>query len=157
MKKTEHTVGKELKHIPERHEVPAEDTWDLSGLFASDEVWNETLGEYGKMIERLPSFRGTLARSAESLAGWLDFSRDLDILSERIAAYAYARHSEDERCMETRAMTEKYAMASAKSQADGAWADPEILEIPEADIIKFQCMRGTVRALTRSAITANRV
>ena len=79
-----------MKRIPERHEIPEEDTWDLSGLFPSDKAWSEAFGEYEKMTEKLPSFKGTLVQSAESLADWMDFSRDFDILGERLHAYAFA-------------------------------------------------------------------
>jgi len=129
--------NEKLKRIPERREIATEDTWDLSSLFPSDEAWNEALGEYEKMTEKLPSYKGTLAWSAESLADWMDFSRDHDILGERLATYSNARHSEDERCDRTRSMVNKHAMARAKRQAAGAWADPEILAIPEAGISKF--------------------
>ena len=61
-------MNENLKRIPERHEIPIEDTWDLFSLFPSDEAWSEALGKYEKMIEKLLSFKGTLAHSAESLA-----------------------------------------------------------------------------------------
>ena len=106
-------------------------------MFPSDEAWSEALGKYEKMIEKLPSFKGTLAHSAESLADWMDFSCNIDILGERIEMYAVARNSEDERSDKTRNMMGKGEMARAKRQAAGAWADPEILAIPKADIDKF--------------------
>jgi len=130
-------MNEKLKHVPERREIAVEDTWDLSGLFPSDEAWHEALGEYEIMTRKLPSFKGTLASSAESFADWMDFSRDHDMQDERLATYAYARHSEDKRCDETRAMMDKHAMARAKSQAACAWANPELLAIPEADIGRF--------------------
>jgi len=126
-----------LKRIPERHEIPVEDTWDLSSLFPSDEAWGKALGEYEKMTEKLSSFKGTLARSAESLAGWMDFSQNHDILIERLHAYAHALWCEDERCDEAFAMMESCEAAYANSQASCAWAKPELLAIPEADIAKF--------------------
>jgi len=130
-------MSAELKRIPERHEVALEDTWDLSGLFPDDGAWFGALGEYEKMAEKLPSYRGTLARSAESLADWMDASCNIDILGERLAVYAHARQSEDERCERARAMYEKKEMATAKRRAAGAWADPELLAVPEAVIAGF--------------------
>ncbi|MCL2600423.1 MAG: oligoendopeptidase F family protein, partial [Treponema sp.] len=130
-------MSEEPKRIPERHEIPVTDTWDLSTLFASDEAWEQALGEYEKMIEKLPSYKGTLARSAESLADYMDFSRDLDILGGRLGVYGIVRQGEDERCNKARAMNEKNWMTGSKRMAAGAWADPELLAIPEADIAMF--------------------
>ncbi|MDR0455313.1 MAG: oligoendopeptidase F [Treponema sp.] len=127
----------EAIRIPGRQEIAQADTWDLSKLFANDAAWNESLAVYEKMAEKIPSFRGTLAQSAESLAAYLDFSRDLGILGERLYYYADLRQTEDEGCGEARTMCGKITMAAAKAQAAGAWEGPEILAIPEQDMNQF--------------------
>jgi len=124
-------MSENQKRVPERREVPEAGRWDLSGVFPSDGAWAAALGEYEKMTEKLPSFRGTLARSAESLAGWMDFSRDCDILGQRLWLYAFARRCEDERAPEARAMMDKGDAAMARSRTAASWARPEILAIPE--------------------------
>jgi len=123
--------------IPGRQEIAQADTWDLSKLFANDAAWNEALGVYEKMAERIPSFQGTLAKSAESLADYLDFIRDFGILGERLYYYADLRQTEDEGSGVARTMCGKITMAAAKAQAAGAWEGPEILAIPEHDMEQF--------------------
>ncbi|MDR1859285.1 MAG: M3 family metallopeptidase, partial [Treponema sp.] len=123
--------------IPSRQEAAAGDTWDLSKLFASDAAWYDGLASYEQMAERIPSFRGTLGTSAESLAAYLDFSRDLGILGERLYYYADLRQTEDEGSGDARTMCGKIVMAAAKAQAAGAWEGPEILAIPDKDMEGF--------------------
>ena len=123
--------------VPARRDVAAEDTWDLSKLFADDGAWYAGLAGFEKTAEKTASFRGTLARSAESLADCLDFSRDLRILGERLGYYAMLRQSEDEGSGAARTMAGKIAMASAKAEAAAAWKTPEILAVPETDMEKF--------------------
>ena len=123
--------------IPSRQEIPKADTWDLSKLFANDTAWNDGLAAYDKMAERIPSFKGTLGKSAESLADYLDFVRDLGILGERLYYYADLRQTEDEGSSTARSMTGKITMSAAKAQAEGAWESPEILAIPEKDMEQF--------------------
>jgi oligoendopeptidase F len=123
--------------IPARGEAALADTWDLSKLFAGDAAWNEGLATYEQMAEKLPSFQGTLGASAESLANYLDFSRDLGILGERLYYYADLRQTEDEGSGAARTMCGKITMAAAKAQAAGAWEGPEILAIPEQDMDQF--------------------
>ena len=123
--------------IPLRSEVSVSDTWDLSKLFANDEAWNEGLSLFEKTAEKLPSFQGTLGKSAESLADYLDFSKDLRILAERLFSYAGLRQTEDEGSGIARTMSGKISMAHAKAQAAEAWENPEILAIPEKDMEAF--------------------
>jgi len=123
--------------IPARHEIPQADTWDLSKLFANDAAWNDGLAVYDKTAERIPSFKGTLGKSAESLADYLDFIRDFNILGERLYYYADLRQTEDEGSSTARGMTGKITMSAAKARAAGAWESPEILAIPEKDMEQF--------------------
>jgi len=124
-------------NIPARQEIPQADTWDLSKLFPNDAAWNDGLAAYDKMAERIPSFKGTLGKSAESLADYLDFMRDFGILGERLYYYADLRQTEDEGSGAARSMAGKIIMASAKAHASGAWEGPEILAIPEQDMEQF--------------------
>ena len=123
--------------IPLRSQVSQNDTWDLSKLFAGDKAWNEGLAEFEKMAEQIPSYRGTLGQSAESLAAYMKFSAELGILGERLYYYSDLRLTEDEGASDARTMTGKIIMALSKAQAAGAWERPEILAIPENDIARF--------------------
>jgi oligoendopeptidase F len=123
--------------IPFRKEVAAENTWDLSKLFHNDGQWNEGLEELEKLAEKIPSFKGTLGRSAESLADWLDFKKDFGILEERLGYYADLRQTEDEGDSAARAMTGKFLMAAAKAEAAAAWAAPEIMAVPDDSMAVF--------------------
>jgi len=123
--------------IPPRSAVPVEYTWDLSKLYPSDSAWNDGLAVYEKMIEKIESYRGTLGRSAETLADWLDFYKDLGILEERLAYYCELRQTEDEGASEARTMTGRFAMAQARAQAAASWAVPEIQAIPDSSIQSF--------------------
>ncbi|MCL2478495.1 MAG: oligoendopeptidase F [Treponema sp.] len=120
--------------IPLRRDVPRENTWDLSKLFMDDEAWKKGLETYEKEAEKIPSFRGTLGKSAENLAAWLDYVRDLGILEERLGSYAELRQTEDEGDSAARTMTGKFIIAASKANAASSWATPEIMAIPENEI-----------------------
>jgi len=123
--------------LPQRKETAVGDTWDLSKLFLNDEEWKTALAEFEKMAEKIPSFRGTLGKSADHLADYLDFSRDLNILGERLIYYSELRQSEDEGDGAARTMTGKITMASAKARAASAWENPELLAIGEKEMEAF--------------------
>ena len=125
------------QRIPLRGETAVSDTWDLSKLFTDNEAWYIGLAEFEKKAERISGFQGTLGKSALTLADYLDFSRDLNILGERLFYYAELRQSEDEGAGAARTMTGKITMAAAKASAAAAWENPEILAIPEKDMETF--------------------
>ncbi|GHV82049.1 oligoendopeptidase F [Spirochaetia bacterium] len=123
--------------IPLRSEVDPKDTWDLSKLFSNDEAWNAGLASLEKLAERIPGFQGTLGKSAESLADYLDFSRDFGLLEERLGSYSGLRQTEDEGDNAARTMSGKFAMAAARAHAASSWDAPEIQAIPEAAMAAF--------------------
>ena len=123
--------------IKTREETAVRDTWDLSKLFANDEAWEAGLEKFLAEAEKIHSFHGTLGTSAEKLAAWLVFSRDLGILEERLGYYAELRQTEDEADSAARTMTGKFAMAAAKIQAASAWSAPELMAIPDRDMESF--------------------
>ena len=125
------------EQIPERSEIQTCDKWDLSKLFAGDDEWNTALFEFEKMAEKIPAFQGTLGKTVENLADWLDFSRDLNILGERLGYWAFLRQSENEGDNTARTMSGKITMAEAKANAASSWENPEILAIPENTMKDF--------------------
>ncbi|GHT65767.1 oligoendopeptidase F [Spirochaetia bacterium] len=123
--------------IPERAEVRLENTWDLSKLFADDGAWNAALAEYEKLAEKIPAYRGTLGKSAESLADYLDFNKEFSLLEERLNYYSDLRQTEDEGSGAARTMTGKFMMAASKAQAEASWSAPEIQAIPDTVMETF--------------------
>jgi oligoendopeptidase F len=123
--------------IPLRSELSVQDTWDLSKLFANDDAWAEGLTEYEGHLPEIEKYRGTLGTSAEALADWLDFYRDLGLLEERLNYYSELRQTEDEGSPEARTMTGRFMMAQAKIQAAASWAIPELQTIPDITMAQF--------------------
>lgn len=125
------------KTIPLRSEINDQYKWDLSSLYGNDNEWEKDLSLYAGSMEKIPAYRGTLGKSAEALADFLDFDRELGLLQERLGTYCELRETEDEGCNAARTMTGKFAMAAAKTGAALSWAAPEIQAIPDADIETF--------------------
>jgi|GEM_PF-1380592 len=123
--------------IPARREQKLADTWDLSRLFASDDAWHEGLKTYEALIPRITTFQGTLAASADALADWLDFYRDLGILEERLSYYCELRQTEDEGADDARTMTGRFVMAQARAETAASWATPELQAVDAATMTGF--------------------
>ncbi|HRZ89583.1 MAG TPA: M3 family metallopeptidase, partial [Spirochaetia bacterium] len=120
--------------IPVRKDVRPEDRWNLSKLFPDDAAWERGLSDLKSRIPRIASFKGTLARSPESLLAALAFFRDYGILEERLGYYADLRQTEDEGDSENRARAGRYMMAATEGQGEWSWLVPEIQRIPDESL-----------------------
>lgn len=126
-----------VNDIPARKDVRPEDRWNLSKLFPDDEAWERGLQDLKARIPRIASYRGTLAKSPESLRSALAFYRDYGILEERLGYYADLRQTEDEGDSENRGRNGRFMMAATEGQGQWSWLVPEIQRIPEESLSRW--------------------
>ena len=50
----------DMKKIPERSQVPVEDTWNLADIYPSDEAWQQDLEATRALAQKLPGYAGRL-------------------------------------------------------------------------------------------------
>src|SRR5690625_1780316 len=82
------------KELPARSEVPVEDTWDLSTIFATDAQWEEELVQLNEEVPNIKKFQHTLGKSADNLYELFTFQ---DKISERLGIlYTYSLMCYDE-------------------------------------------------------------
>ena len=48
----------DMKKIPERSQVPVEDTWNLADIYYSDEAWQQDLEATRALAQKLPGYAG---------------------------------------------------------------------------------------------------
>src|SRR5690625_3806352 len=125
------------KELPERSEVPVEDTWDLTTIFATDEQWEEEYNSLNKEIPKINSFQGTLGDSAEQLYDLFQFQ---DKISERLGklyTYAHMRYDQDTTNSTYQAMNQKAETFLTAASSNMSFIVPEILQIDEETIYGF--------------------
>jgi oligoendopeptidase F len=141
--------------LPTRDQVPVEDTWDLSVVYADNEAWEQEYEQIKSQISQFEAFRGTLSQSADSLLNCLKLR---DAVYEKISKlHVYARMRKDEdtgraayQALEDRATTLVHRLRGAAS-----FIVPEILAIPESQLQEFlqndqlQLYRHDLHKITR--------
>jgi oligoendopeptidase F len=125
------------KTLPARSEVPAADTWDLSSLFPSDEIWKQDFQKWEGRIGEYEQHRGKLGESAAALAACLGFDVDFERQAERIGVYAFLRSSEDQANPDSQAMVARYQNVATRAGEAASYIRPEILAIPEDRMQSF--------------------
>lgn len=116
--------------IPTREQVPIEETWDLTKLYADQDRWESDFASLRGLGEGIVARRGTLGASVESLASVLDLQAALDERTEHL--YVYAMLSRDENTADTAAIARYERIASLATEISEAvsFITPEITDIP---------------------------
>lgn len=127
----------QVKKIPNRNEIPAEDKWAIEDLFASDEAWEQELTTLEQARTALAAYEGRLAESAQTLCEYLQQVEQVDVKADRLGNYCYRRSDEDTRDSATQAMSGKYMAAVVALSAASSFATPEIMAIDEQTLQGF--------------------
>ena len=120
--------------IPSRDEVPANDKWDLSTLYASDEEWEKALSSISKLTEAVVAFKGKLGESSDSLLGCLKANEALEKVIETVYNYASLQHTADESDSAAQDREGRAMMAYAAADSATSFFSPELMAIPDEKI-----------------------
>lgn len=127
----------QVKKIPARSEIPAEDKWAIEDLFVSDEAWEQELTTLEQASATMAAYEGRLAESAQTLFEYLQQVEQVDVKADRLGNYCYRRSDEDTRDSATQAMSGKYMAAVVALSAASSFATPEIMAIDEQTLQSF--------------------
>jgi oligoendopeptidase F len=123
--------------IPTRAEVAPEDSWNLSRLYPEDGAWEEDFARFKEITQKIPSLKGTLGESADSLAKAMGLLNEVRQLEERLGYYAHLRLAEDQT---ENANQDRYGrLVKVASEADSlaSFVAPEIQSIPDDKIESY--------------------
>lgn len=126
-------MSEELK---ERKDMDPAYTWDLSSLYASDADWEKALPSLDTYVQKAAAFQGKLNTAAnirDFFAAETELSRCLD----NLFCYASLRRSEDTRAGDAQAMYARIYGKYVEALSQLAFAQPEILSLPEEKIKAF--------------------
>jgi oligoendopeptidase F len=124
----------DVQVLPQRHEVPAAQTWHKESVFADAAAWESEFNAVKAHLPELAKFEGTLHTSPAHLADWLEQS---SLMRRRIMKlYFYCAMSAEVDAGDT---TAKQQMGQAMGLY-GRWAgiesfqNPELIAIGEATL-----------------------
>lgn len=123
------------RRLPRREDVPPEQTWDLTSLFADDQAWETAFRRYQRRETGFAPFRGKLGESAATLAACLKYDSQTDRLGERLGTYAFLRTAEDQANSQTQRMLGRFENVATRMAQAASFIRPELLALP-ADAIR---------------------
>ena len=84
------------KKIPTRAEIPAQDKWNLTSLFKTDDDWEKALSQIEPLAKEIATYKGKLSSSKETLLEALTKLSNLYQITEIVENYASLQHNADE-------------------------------------------------------------
>ncbi len=126
-----------MNPIPQRNEIEANDSWDLSALFNKEEDWENACAKLEGDIKQLKDFQGKLASSPENLQRALVTYLELSKLLEKIYAYSSLKSDEDTSDASRFSLKSKALDLYTKFASATSFIRPELLEIDETILNKL--------------------
>ena len=119
--------------LKERNEMDPAYEWDLTTLYANDDVWEKELEALGVKITEADRFRGTL-KDAKSILSYLQWQTETMRKMNDVFCYSSLRHSEDTRDAKAGSMYSRAFALAVKFESACAFAQPEILSLSDAEL-----------------------
>ncbi|THF88346.1 oligoendopeptidase F [Deinococcus sp. KSM4-11] len=123
-----------VKALPARADVPQEQTWDIEALYATPADWEAEGDRLPTDIDALDRHRGQLAKTPEALLAYLTDADAVQLRMQRFASYASMTASVDGRDAVAGARRDRANGLLAQLGSVTAFAQPELLAIPEATL-----------------------
>jgi oligoendopeptidase F len=120
--------------IPLRNEIKQEHRWDLTKLYADEELWETDYAWIEQQIGRYGSYRGRLAESAALFKQAVEFDLDMSRKLEKIYTYAHLRSDEDKADQSYLGMYQRVSNLHLRVSEAASYMTPEIQSMPQ-DII----------------------
>ncbi|MBB6646859.1 oligoendopeptidase F [Halobellus ruber] len=126
-----------MSQVPERSELPTEDTWDLTSIYADDDAWRAAYEAVSDRVEDLREYEGRATESPDTLLEFLELRESVLREVSKVTSYASLRSAEDTRNQEYQAMQAKAESLSSTASSATSFLDPELQELDREGVAAF--------------------
>ncbi len=147
----------EIKKIPTRDEIAAEDKWAIEDLYPTDEAWSEALATIEADKNYLVTFAGRLGESGETLYTYLRYDEEMGEKISRIANYCMRKADEDTRNTKYQAMAGQFFSVLTAMSAACSFETPEIMAISDETLESFYKDYPALERYRRSLTNSRRL
>jgi len=119
-----------------RDKIEEKYKWDLTHIYESDEKWEEDFKWVEKNINRYKEFEGKLSKDCNLLLSCLKFDDSIGIVIDRLHLYASLSKDSDMKVQIYQSMDERMRNLISKVSSAGSFLRPEILSIPNDELLK---------------------
>ena len=120
-----------------RSEVKEADTWNVKDMYPTTEAWENELKVITEIVDKIASYEGSVAATAENLLAVLEHLASAGEKIEKAFNYAERLFDEDQTNTTHQAMSAKVYSLYAAMGSKTAFVDPEILAASEETLEGF--------------------
>ena len=118
-----------VSSLPPRAEIPVEQTWDLSTIYASNEDWEAAYKQIESQIPSLAAFQGRLAEGPKTLGDFFEATEVVYREIGKVLVYASLQGSTDASDQQATARMGQAMGLMTRVRAATAFDDPEMIAI----------------------------
>ena len=109
-----------------RNEINPKDTWDLTHLYANEDIYDQECKNAEAHIPIIASFRGTISESPLNLFKYLEDRDHWLLIIDRLYSYAFQHSDEDTSQTKAQAMKNSALNLYTRFASAIAWEAPEL-------------------------------
>lgn len=110
-----------------RNEIPDKYKWNLTDIYKTDADWRSAKDKLTLKLAEVPTFKGTLTRSAKDLLAYMEFNSQLMKEASKLYLYANLNADLDTRDMKYSGMKQEMMKLFSDFGAAASFVEPEIL------------------------------
>ncbi|WP_455660706.1 oligoendopeptidase F [Pradoshia sp.] len=130
-------MATDVNQLPERKEIPVEDTWRLEDIFETDQAWEDEFKNIQDSLPKGEQYRGKLGESADVLWDALQFQDEMTERLGRLYTYSHMRYDQDTGNTFYQGMDDRAKNLYSQASSIFSYIVPEILSIDEETINRF--------------------
>ncbi len=125
-----------MKTYQSRKDVPNEEKWDLTDLFANEEAWQEKLDECSKLADKLKEYDGKIT-DGSSLLHYLKTQEELSFHIRKVFAYTMFLSDIDTRDSHAQKLSSKTTKLGVKVSESTSFFMPFLLSLEEETLRSY--------------------
>ena len=126
-----------MSQVPERSELPAADTWDLTSIYEDDDAWAAAYESVADRVDDLREYEGRVTESPATLLEFLELRESILREVSTVSSYASLRSAEDTRNQEYQAMQAKAESLSSSARSATSFLEPELQALDRDEVDAF--------------------
>ncbi|MBB6453054.1 oligoendopeptidase F [Salirhabdus euzebyi] len=130
-------MAKNTKEIPKREDIPAERTWRLEDIFATDQEWLREFEEVKKLYPKVGEFQGKVTESADTLLKLMKLQDDVAGRLAKLYTYAHMRYDQDTTNSFYQELNTKAETLITQASSAMSFIVPELLTLENNEVEKF--------------------
>ena len=115
--------------LPERKDIPVEETWDLDSIFPNVEAWQAALAAVVERIPELARYQGKLAEGPEAVLACLNLMSDLMRQGARVMSYGSLGAATDANNQDALARMGQGSGLMHRLFAAASFIEPELMKV----------------------------